>query len=69
MFADAVFGSFEMNEPMVEPSDFITMGYEKVAASLDYGIFYLEIRLVPNKFVYNKYKDPSKNQWVINYDK
>ena len=35
MFADAVFGSSKMNEPMVEPSDFITISYEKVAASLD----------------------------------
>lgn len=35
MFADAVFGSSQMNQPTVEPSDFITIGYEKVAASLD----------------------------------
>ena len=35
MFADAVFGSSEMNEPMVEPSDLIFSSYKKVAASLD----------------------------------
>ena len=35
MFADAVFGCSEMNKPMVEPSNFTTIGCEKVAASLD----------------------------------